>query len=300
MKLFKQHSPWIFGGIAILVGIGALGLIWHQYRSHHITTKDAYLDGNQLSLSADVSGRLIQLLVDEGDFVQKGTLLALMDESLLEKEKAEEVANVVFLEKQLELQKILLNKQQDLYFVAAKEYEKEILSFLDFDQIEKNYLAERARLEMQEAALAQGIASLKKTEELLCCHTKLYAPSRGEIAKRWVVAGDVLKAGQPIFSLTEPDLWVMANFEETKIQHIKPGDLVAISVDAYPNLKLRGSVKSILSSAASRFSLIPPNNATGNFTKVVQRLPVKITLESTPKALHLYPGMSVNVTIEIP
>jgi membrane fusion protein (multidrug efflux system) len=97
------------------------------------------------------------------------------------------------------------------------------------------------------------------------------------------------------------NIWVTANLEETKVKKLRGGDPVEITIDAYPGKKFKGSVFVVRASAAGQFSLIPPDNATGNFTKVVQRLPVKIWLE-VPKMdppLYLYPGMSVEVNIQV-
>ena len=96
-------------------------------------------------------------------------------------------------------------------------------------------------------------------------------------------------------------IWVTANFEETKLQRVSTGDPVEVRIDAYPGRPFSGSVFVVRASAASKFSLIPPDNATGNFTKVVQRVPVKILLDipRTEQPLYLYPGMSVEVDIKI-
>ena len=133
-------------------------------------------------------------------------------------------------------------------------------------------------------------------------HTKVYAPRNGAISKRWVVAGDAVQFGQPLFALTDTEnIWVTANFEETKVEHVMNGASVEVHVDAYPGKRFKGSVFVVRASAASQFSLIPPDNATGNFTKVVQRVPINILLDlpKTESSLYLYPGMSVEVDIKI-
>jgi membrane fusion protein (multidrug efflux system) len=125
------------------------------------------------------------------------------------------------------------------------------------------------------------------------------------VAKRWVLPGDIVQPGQPILTVYDlENLWVTANFEETKLSSIRLNDPAVISVDAYPDIKLEGKVILIGAAAASQFSLIPSNNASGNFTKVTQRVPIKISIEKPLAAnkynrITLLPGMSVQVKIRI-
>jgi membrane fusion protein (multidrug efflux system) len=119
------------------------------------------------------------------------------------------------------------------------------------------------------------------------------------------MAGDVVQPGQPIFSIYDlQHLWVTANFEETKLASIRLNDPVEISVDAYPDSHFEGRVIQLGANTASQFSLIPPNNASGNFTKVTQRVPVKISIEDKESSSHsrssqLLPGMSVEVKVKV-
>lgn len=287
-------------GCLSLLAISLFGA-WFYKHHHYIWTNDAYLDGYQISISADINARIITLYVDEGDKVQKGDLLCQLDESIYNSQKIDAETAVILLSRKVEEQQILLAKLEEIYRVALQEYENQIISYLDFDKIEKDYRLQEAALVVAKADLENGIAKLGVIEELLR-HTKIYAPRDGAIAKRWVVAGDAIQFGQPLFALTDTtNIWVQANFEETKLENVKRGDRVSIHVDAYPGREFTGSVDYVLASAASKFALIPPNNATGNFTKVVQRVPIKILLD-VPKSmepLYLYPGMSVEVDIKV-
>jgi membrane fusion protein, multidrug efflux system len=126
----------------------------------------------------------------------------------------------------------------------------------------------------------------------------------GVVSKRWVLAGDVVQPGQAIFSVYDvKNIWVTANLEETNLAALQVGDKAEISVDTYPNLKFSGTILLLGSNTASQFSLIPPNNASGNFTKVTQRVPVKFSIiqEDTGKAprANLLPGMSVEVRVKV-
>lgn len=295
-------SPWK----VFLLGLGLLAFIgsaaaWYLHSRQFVWTNDAYLDGYQISISPDIEARITQLFVDEGDTVKEGQILCQLDESILATQKLDAGTHVDLLRERVGLQKVEMEKLRDIYEVALQEFQNEIISYIAFDKIEKEFHYAAMQYKVAEADLVNGIAKLGVIEELLI-HTKVLAPRDGAIAKRWVVAGDVARFGQPLFALTDiKDIYITANFEETKIQHLAPGNRVKIHIDAYPGQVFTGSVFMVRASAAGRFSLIPPDNATGNFTKVVQRVPVKILLD-VPKSLdplYLYPGMSVEVTVHV-
>jgi membrane fusion protein (multidrug efflux system) len=294
---FWKKSVLVTSSLCVVLAL----MWWQSHRHHYVWTNDAYLDGYQISISADINARIITLYVDEGDIVKEGQLLCQLDESIYNSQKIDAETAVNLLQQQVILKQVQKDKLRDIYNVALQEYENEIISFIDFDKIEKDYLIAEADYKVAIADVENGLAKLGVIEEYLR-HTKVVAPRDGAIAKRWVVAGDAVQFGQPLFVLTDTqNIWVTANFEETKLEHIQSGDPVQIHVDAYPDLTFLGSVYVVRASAAGQFSLIPPNNATGNFTKVVQRIPVKILLD-IPKSqnpLYLYPGMSVEVDIKI-
>lgn len=129
--------------------------------------------------------------------------------------------------------------------------------------------------------------------------TSLHAPASGMISKKNVEIGQLIQPAQTLFSIvSSDDIWVVANIKETDIGKVKPGDSAEIEVDAYPGTKLGGKVESISAATGARFALLPADNATGNFTKVVQRVPVKIRLQQdSARKLPLRPGMSVFTTI---
>jgi len=290
----------IFLGVGIFfVALFCIGYYFHSRK--YVWTNDAFVDGYQISISSDVEARIIELYVDEGDTVKAGQLLCQLDESIFNSRKEDAATNVSLLEESLKLYKIQMEKLRDIYTVARQEFENQIISYIEYDKIEKDFLYAEANYKVSEANLANGIAKLGVIDELLR-HTKVYAPRDGAIAKRWVVAGDVAHIGQPLFGLTDVEhIWVTANLEENKVEHLRPGDPVSIHIDAYPDREFRGSIFVVRASAASQFSLIPPDNATGNFTKVVQRVPVKILLD-IPKSkdpLYLYPGMSAEINVKV-
>ena len=125
------------------------------------------------------------------------------------------------------------------------------------------------------------------------------APSDGVIARKAVNPGQVVQAGQPLFAIVQVDsVWVTANFKETQLARIRPGQRTTIEVDAYGGRTFTGKVDSIAGATGARFSLLPPENATGNFVKVVQRVPVKIVFDQSQDAAFLLrPGMSVTPVV---
>ena len=125
------------------------------------------------------------------------------------------------------------------------------------------------------------------------------APARGVVSRKSVNPGQVVQPGQPLMALVHADdVWVTANFKETQLTDMRAGQRVVVEVDAYPGRRFEGKVDSIAAATGARFSLFPPENATGNFVKVVQRVPVKIVLDSGQDPDHLLrPGMSVTPTV---
>ncbi len=155
------------------------------------------------------------------------------------------------------------------------------------------------QVKQAQAQVAQAQAQLE-TAELNVSYTELRAPQDGWVTQRNVYLGSYLQVGQNLFSLVSPDVWVTANFKETQLSHMRPGQHVRLAVDAYPDLKLRGRVDSIQMGSGSRFSTFPAENATGNFIKIVQRVPVKIVIEEGLDPNQPLPlGLSVEPTVEV-
>jgi membrane fusion protein, multidrug efflux system len=152
--------------------------------------------------------------------------------------------------------------------------------------LDTQLLQATAAMERQQAALAQA--------ELNLSYTTIRAADAGSVANKTVEFGNYVQPGQVLLSLVPDDLYITANFKETQLTDVRPGQRVTVRVDAFPNLRLRARVDSIQRGTGSQFALLPPENATGNFVKVVQRVPVKITFNDPGEALHwIAPGMSV-------
>ncbi len=163
------------------------------------------------------------------------------------------------------------------------------------------------RIAMKEAALATADAQVQiaqaavKQAGLNLSYTKILAPMSGRVTKRSVEPGDVIQRGQALTNLVVDPPWVVANFKETQLGRMRPGAPVRIGIDAYPSLSLKGHVESIQPGSGSRFTLLPPENATGNFVKVVQRVPVKIVFDQLDAATMrlLAPGMSADPDVDV-
>jgi membrane fusion protein, multidrug efflux system len=151
-----------------------------------------------------------------------------------------------------------------------------------------------------EAQMAEARAALREAE-LNLEYATITSPVSGRVTRRTVEVGQVLQPGQPLLAVVDvANVWVIANYKETQLTHVRPGQGASISVDTHPGLTLRARVESIQSGTGSRFSLLPPENASGNFVKVVQRIPVKLVLEPGQNGhALLVPGMSVVPVIEL-
>ncbi|EOL8956934.1 HlyD family secretion protein [Cronobacter dublinensis] len=169
------------------------------------------------------------------------------------------------------------------------------------EQVQLQIRQQETNVEARESQVAQARAQLQ-TAELNLSYTEVRAPFDGFVTKRNVQNGTLVQAGSALFSLVSPDIWVVANFKESQLERMRPGDKVAVSVDAFPDLELEGHVESIQQGSGSRFSAFPAENATGNFVKIVQRVPVKIVidkgLEHWDQPLPLGLSVEPEVTVE--
>lgn len=190
----------------------------------------------------------------------------------------------------------LNSSEQLVQTQAAKIAEAKAAVFTAEDELHQA----QAQMNARAAQLQEAEAQVEQAK-LDLSYTRIVAPCSGYITKKSVEQGAYIQAGQNLFSIVSPELWVVANYKETQITHIRPGQQVEISVDTYPDVTFTGHVDSIQRGTGSRFSLLPPENAAGNFIKVVQRIPVKIVFDDN-KTLQQYvlaPGMSVIPSVDI-
>jgi membrane fusion protein (multidrug efflux system) len=158
--------------------------------------------------------------------------------------------------------------------------------------------AQRARASSADAKVLQQRAAVQQAE-LNLEYTTIKAPTKGIVSKKTVEVGQVIQPGQPLMTLIPlEEVWVTANFKETQLENMRPGQPASIEVDAYGGREFKAHVESLAAATGSRFSLLPPENATGNFVKVVQRVPVRIAIDQKQDAEQLLrPGMSVTATV---
>lgn len=199
---------------------------------------------------------------------------------------------------QLDASKAELDIARAQYDVATNQYKSSsAMAKGVYSQAE----AQRAQISLAEATVKQREAELLLAQTQLDYAT-VKAPCNGIVSKRAVEAGQYLSTGAPLCSVIDnSNLWVTANFKETQLSHIKPGQDVDIKVDAFPDLELKGKVESFTGATGAKFSLLPPDNSTGNFVKVTQRVPVRVKITKTEKqeGVTLFPGLSAYVEVNI-
>lgn len=325
--------------IILLVAIVAATVSFIAYGGNLRSTSDAYIEGRITRISPRVSGPVLHLYVDDNTPVKTGDTLLEVDPADYQakvdqaaaalsaaKSKVDQAKAAVLSadaavgeaqaalkaaqtnakraesdyrryaamgtdgisEQQLETAKATADSADDQTDAAEKK--------LAATQAESN--ASRTNVETAEASVAAAQAELHFSE-LQLQYTKVLAPESGRITNRNVEAGDFVSAGQPLLSVVPDDVWVIANFKEVQLHRIQVGQPVEVQVDAMPDLRFRGQVQSLQAGTGSRFQILPPENATGNWVKVVQRLPVKIVFEQGQRGLdRLAQGMSVEVTVD--
>lgn len=349
-----MKKAYLFAIVAILVCLIGATLYYLHYRSTHITTDNASVEGRIYVISSKVPGTVKAIYVDDNTFVKKGELLLEIDDKdydmkIREAEAACEVErrrlseveeSLKVLEKKLLeldaairaekaqrdaqrhlLDQAILDKEraENLFrkdALSREKYEK-ALTALRVQESALSAIEERIRqLEVSREAHLSQIEQVRKTlqtqrslislraatrEDVILkkSYTKIYAPSDGYVTKKSVEVGNVVNPSQPLLAIVPlSDIWVVANYKETQINKIRPGLKVKIKVDAYPSLSFSGVVDSIQAGTGATFSLFPPENATGNWVKVVQRIPVRVRLDEEAKAKGLLRlGMSCVATV---
>jgi membrane fusion protein (multidrug efflux system) len=286
----------IFLLIAVLA---AGGWYWYVKKYSSAFTDDAFIDADRVSISSKLLGRIAYLKVDEGDTVKAGDTLVRLDDADLQAQLARAQDALRYTLRSLDVAAVNLDKAKDDFDRTNKQYIGEIVPREVYNHAAEALRLARAQNDMVQAQIATSQADLNIIRTQID-NSVITAPFSGVIAKRWVLQGDVVSPGQAMLSIYDfSHLWVTANYEETKLRDIHLGSTAGITVDAYPGIELTGKVITMGKSTASQFSLIPPGNASGNFTKVTQRVPIKIAIESTPPpSVSLVPGLSVSVRIK--
>ncbi|MGA2624821.1 MAG: HlyD family secretion protein [Bacteroidota bacterium] len=301
VPLYRKKRILIPFFLLIVVAAWAVWYWYTNFRAYD-STDDAYIDADRVAISSKMLGRITRLTVDEGDTVKAGQLLVRLDDSDVRAQEQLAKASFVSAEQNVALAKVNLEKADEDYQRAEKQFKDNVIPKEQFDHAQKARDVADAQQSIAVAQVGSARAQLGVAQTNLQ-NTIIVSPMDGIVSKRWALAGDVVQPAQPIFSIYNlGTVWVTANFEETKLSSIHLGDPVEISVDSYTQYRFHGKVIQLGSNTASQFSLIPPNNASGNFTKVTQRVPVKISLDPAPDSLAsmpLLPGMSVEVKVKV-
>jgi len=302
----------VIGLIVLLAGI-AVGAVYYWHSRFYQSTDDAYVQGDPVFVSARASGNIVRIHVADNQSVPQGTLMIEIDpcdyqvrlakmEATVRSAQADEqqaTADVEVARAQWTLQEQDLRRNEQLARQGAVT-----------TQVLEHTQAAAAAAQASLSATEKRVASLvAKTAEarvdvdqarLQLSYTKIFAPTAGRVTGRKVEEGTYVNVGQPLLAVVPDAMYVVANFKETQLTHMRPGQPVTVTVDAYPGVKFDARVDSIQAGTGAAFSLFPPENATGNFVKVVQRVPVKIIFNEPPDPNHrLVLGMSVEPKVRI-
>ena len=283
-SLFRRPSVIVVAAALAVVGMGYGGFaMFHSFT--HESTDDAFIDVHYVSVAPKIAGRVTAVHVDDNQLVKKGDILVEIDPRDFQVALAQAKANLAKDKATLIQANANVERAHDLFT-------KKVISTQERDTNVATSQSSKAAVEADQASVEQA--------ELNLSYTKITATSDGYVTKQAVTSGDYVQVGQALMSIVPPRVWVIANFKETQLRNMRPGQPVDISVDAYPSLKLRGRVDSIQAGSGAAFSLLPPENATGNYVKVVQRVPVKIVLDERQELQRvLGPGMSVVPTVAV-
>ena len=326
--------------VAVIAAIVVATLFFVRSREREVTD-DAFVDGQASQIAAQAAGRVTRLLVTDNQQVRRGELLLEIDSSDLQAKVDQAQAGVLTAEsrrdqaaaqvagqkanavqaaagaRQAEAEST--NAQQEL--ARFKGVDPDAVSRQQYDQAVAQARAARAKLDAAQGAERAAQAQVKAAEaqvrvaeaqiataradleaaRLQLGYTHVVAPIDGRVTRRAVEVGNVIPVGQPLLALVGDQLWITANYKETQLAKMRAGQAVAIRVDAFPDLKFAGKVDSIQRATGSYFSLLPAENATGNYVKVTQRVPVKITFDH-PEDLRRFaigPGMSAKPSVAL-
>ena len=278
----QKRKRFVIGGIFLTIAVIA-AVLWHVHTAGRETTDNAFLDAHIVPISAKVAGQTLAVHVEDNQLVKRGDAILEIDPRDYQNKLSERVAKVV--SAQTESRRAAADAQRYDELYAHDEISKQ-----QVDNAQAAAASAKAALERERAA--------EKQDELDLSYTRITAPQAGRITKKAAEVGAYVQVGQTLLSIVPEAVWVSANFKETQLTSMRPGQKVRIRIDAYPDHPLEGHVESIQSGTGERFSVLPPENATGNYVKVVQRVPVKIVIDTPPDAaIRLAPGMSVVPTV---
>jgi membrane fusion protein (multidrug efflux system) len=329
MQQHRRHL--LVGGPTLLLLIVG---IFYVTAGRYVSTDDAYVQAARIDISSNVSARAIEIAVRDNQTVQQGELLFKLDNRdyiIALKDAKAKLANTklqiiglkaTYLQYQAEVQsaKATLDYAEREFKRQSTLAAEGISSQAQLDKARQAYATAKQQLNAAEQqrdnilasldnkpninvnkhpAVQQAQAALDQAK-LNLSYTVITAPTAGMVTKvEQLQVGDYVKAAAPVFALIATNhVWVEANFKETQLTHVRPGQSATIKVDIYPGRTFHGHVLSISPATGSSFALLPPENATGNWVKVVQRLPVRVSIDDNDNNLPLRMGLSVTVNVD--
>jgi membrane fusion protein (multidrug efflux system) len=330
----------LIAAVAALILLIAAIFYYHVCIAPYESTDDAFVDGYVTLISPRVPGQVTRLLVTDNQEVKKDDVLVEIDPRDYEASLAQAKADLAAAQSQsdqsqaqVKVSEARVAQAQAVVTAAEAEARRATDDLKRYESVESKAVSEsaidlaqaqarsananleaarsqtnaaEAEVALSEAGVETAAAAVQQAEAKLqqaglnLSYTKIIAPLDGRITARTVQPGNYVQPGQALLALVPKDVWVVANFKETQLTYMKPGQPVELSVDAYPNRKFKGRVDSLQAGTGARFSLLPPENAVGNYVKVVQRIPVKIVFdEAMPTNLDIAPGMSVEPKVRV-
>lgn len=289
----KIPKKFLVSALAVIVSV--CGFAFYLHSSHYQHTDDAYLESHMVSVAPKVSGQIIEVYIDDNDKVKAGVLVAKIDpadykaryeelnaqyeKTMLQQNVAK--ANLNAANSEIELAQKDLNRYKKLYEAGAvskqtldSQQTKYDLAVAHQHQAQNDVFS-NAKNKVADADLKR-IKAQKDLAKLNLSYTNIYAPQDGHVTNKRVEKGAYVQQGQALFTLVSDETWVVANFKESQLAHMKPGQEVEIKIDTFGNKIFKGKVDSIQKASGAKSSLFPPENAVGSFVKIVQRIPVKI------------------------
>ena len=314
--------------VAVLVGVYI-----YAESGRYVTTENAYIKSNVVAISSDVSGRVEWVGVDDNSLVRKGQILFRLDQQpfriALDRSKAEldlvrtevehlradyheavarvaaEVERVEFLTRQLARQETLKERKlasEQAYDVAAHDLslaKRQVRVLRQRVQGVLQSLGGDPDIRAEEHPRFLRVRTERDQASIALADTSIEAPVDGVVSNMKLQAGEYVEEGHAVFSIIETGkVWVEANLKETQLTHVLEGQSASITVDAYPGVEWPATVDAIAPATGAEFSVLPPQNATGNWVKVVQRIPVLLDVEQPPKGHPLRAGLTVTVAID--
>jgi membrane fusion protein (multidrug efflux system) len=324
----KKRNPLVFIILAIvLLAGGYYGWTRLQFAKAHESTDDAQVEGDVYPILPRVAGPVMKVYVNDNQVVKKGDTLVTIDKAdYIQRVNAAEAALLAAQAQVTAAQTTIgvsaatrTRLQQDLAR-STKLRNQDIIPQSDYDAVAANLKMTTAQQStaqdqvtvarnqvtaaQQQIAVAQAVVKQRQSDldnaKLQLSYTTLVAPANGIVSKKSVQPGQVVSPGQQLIGLVSSGkTWVIANFKETQLEDMKVGQKAKLEVDAYPNEEFEGHIESLSAATGARFALLPPDNASGNFVKVTQRVPVKIVLDKEDAQHPLRAGMSVNAIVAV-